>query len=538
MLDTSGCRVLKHTPSSLPCRHPADEHRGNDHAMRISPIRKNTAANFMGQLVSKGLKIVLVPLQINLLGDQAFGLVGFYALILALSAFLDLGLSLTANREVARLKGAADNWVQAVRNLVRTFEIPYWAMGGLIGVFVLSFSDWFSDNWVTAPDLSRESIVFSVSIIGLMVAIRWPIALYRGVLLGLQHQVQANVLSIFLEIMAGVGSVLVILICPFVEALFVWLLIAGVMEIGGHVWYCWRILSDPSLPRARFRLYELKRVWRFAFGVNMAALIGGVLGRTDGLVLSRLLPINYLGYYSIAQRIPPLVGVFTTSLIVATTPSFVSHYEEREVSQMSLLYCRQTRWLSFCATGLAGALAAFSYPILLLWTQSESIAGIAALPFAIVSAATALDVMIGSVNQLSLSCGFTGPAVAVSAVTGTVVAAGTLMFAPSLGIAGAAVAWGASRMIAFVLYPFLVHKRVLLGYAKAWFLYDTLPFFIVGGLCYGCGGLLYHLFAAPIHGMLWIPIMLSACLLYSIAVLMLDLIPDWRQLVRLKPRAI
>lgn len=506
--------------------------------MRPSPIVKNTAANFIGQLVSKGLKIVLVPLQINILGDQAFGLVGFYALILGLSAFLDLGLSLTANREVARLKGVTDNWMQAVRNLVRTFEIPYWAMGGLIGVFVLSFSDWFADNWVTAPDLSRESIVFSVSIIGLMVAIRWPIALYRGVLLGLQYQVQANLLTILLEIMAGVGSVLVILICPLVEAFFIWLLIAGVVEIGGHVWYCWRTLSDARLPRACFHLDELKRLWRFAFGVNTAALIGGVLGRTDSLVLSRLFPINYLGYYSIAQRIPPLVGVFATSLIVATTPSFVSHYEEQEVSQMSHLYCRQTRWLSFCATGLAGALTAFSYPILLLWTQSESVAGIAALPFAIVSAATVLDVMTGSVHQLSLSCGFTGPAIAVSAVTGMVVAAGTLMLAPSLGIIGAAVAWGASRMIGFFLYPFLVHKRVLRGHARAWFLCHTLPFFIVGGLCYGCGGLIYHLLAAPTHRLLWIPIMLGACILYSMIVLAFDLVPDWREMARLKPRAV
>lgn len=503
--------------------------------MLSSPILKNTAANFLGQLISKGLKILLVPLQINMLGDQAFGLVGFYAMIIGLAAFLDLGLSLTANREVARLNSATLNSMQAIRNLVRTFEIPYWAMGVLLGALVLSCAGWFSDNWITAPDVSRETIVFSVSIIGLMLAIRWPISLYRGVLLGLQQQVQANILGISLEILAGVGAVLVIVFYPFVEAFFLWLLVASVAEIGGYVWYCWHVLRDSRLPHACFRLAEFKRLWRFALGVNASALIGGLLGRADGLILSKLFPINYLGYYSIAQRIPPLVGMFSSSLIVATTPSFVSHYEQREISLLTHLYRRQTRWLSFWGTGLGGVLSAFSYPILLLWTQSESIASISALPFAIISAATALDVMSGSVNQLSLSCGFTGPAIAVSTVVGTMVAVGTLMLAPTLGICGAALAWGAARVAAFIVYPLLVHRRILHGHAKTWFLNDTLPLFAIGGVCFGGSGFLYQLFAFPTNSMLWIPAMLAAGLLYVIIVLALDLVPDWRNLMRLRP---
>lgn len=505
--------------------------------MGMTPILKNSAANFLGQLVSKGLKIVLVPLQINILGDQAFGLVGFYALILGLSASLDLGLTVTANREVARLNSATANGMRGLRNLVRTFEIPYWVMGGLLGALVLSCAGWFADNWITAPDLPRKTIVFSVSTIGLMVAIRWPISLYRGVLFGLQHQVQANLLGIGLEILAGVGSVLVIILYPCLEAFFLWLLVAGIAEIAGHVWYCWQVLSDSRLPRACFRLSELKRVWRYALGVNTTLLIGSVLGRADGLILSKLLPISYLGYYSIAQRIPPLIGMFSTSLIVATTPTVVRQYEQGENSQMSHLYRRQTRWLSFLGTGMAGTLAAFSYPILLLWTQSESIASITALPFAIISAATALDAMINPVNQLSLSCGFTGPSIAVSSIASIIVAAGTFALAPGLGICGAALAWGASRMSVFMLYPLLVHRLVLRGYAKAWYLYDTLPLLAVGGLCFGGGGFLYHLFASSTDNMFWIPIMVAAGFLYVAIVLVLDLIPDWRNLARLRPLA-
>lgn len=500
--------------------------------MPRSTIVKNTAANLIGQFVSKGLKILLVPIQINMLGEQAFGLVGFYALVLGLVAFLDLGLSLTVNREVSRLNSARLNDVQAVRILVRTFEIPYWIIGGTLGVIVTSCAGWLSDNWITASDLPRQTIVSSISIIGLMVALRWPVSLYRGVLFGLQHQVQTNLLAITSEVVTGVGSVLIIFLDPRLEAFFLWQLIASFLEIAIYIWYCWRILSDARLPRPYFNFDELKRVWRFALGVNATTLIGSILGRADGLILSKLLPINCLGYYSIAQRIPFFIGMFPASLITATNPSLVDKYERGEYSQLSQLYSRQTRWLTFVGTGLAGALAAFSYPILLLWTQSEQVANNTALAFSIVSALTSLEVSVSSVNQLSLACGFPSPSIVVSGIAGMAVALGTLLLAPTFGIAGAALAWGMARIVMFVLYPLLVHRLILQDGAKKWFLRDTLPLLALGGLCFGCGSFLMQLSGVSYNSLSWIPIMVFSSLLYLCLALALNLIPDWKDLIR------
>ena len=50
---------------------------------------------------------VFVPVYISYLGIEAYGLIGLFATLQAWLSLLDLGLSPTLNREMARLRGGA-----------------------------------------------------------------------------------------------------------------------------------------------------------------------------------------------------------------------------------------------------------------------------------------------------------------------------------------------------------------------------------------------------------------------------------------------
>jgi len=482
-------------------------------------------------LTNKGVRILLVPFQINLLGDQAFGLLGFYALIAGFMAFLDLGLSITANREVARLDLESTDGKHEIQDLVRTFEIPYWMIGLLLGGVLALSANWIADYWIAAPDLSHDTVVFAVRVIGALLAARWPILLYRSILLGLQYQVRANVLGIAVEVLNGVGTLGLLLIRPDVKLFFLWQLLLGIVEILGHVALTWYSVRDRRLARPKFRLHILKRIWRYALGVNTASLLGAVFGRADGLILSKMYPIAFLGYYSIAQRVPPLLGIFPASSIPATTPSLIAQYERGDEREMSRLYHRQMRWLSFICVGMSGALAAFSLPILLIWTQSPSVAEATAVTFALVAIGAALETMTNPVNQLSLACGFTRPPIVVSFVTGIIVAVGTLILAPRLGIAGAALAWCTARIAIYFAFPVLVQRSVLKGEARPWFLGDTLPFLAVATITFGSTKIIHQRVAGSPYDPLWIAFLFLAAGLYVALVLWWNMLPDWRAMI-------
>jgi O-antigen/teichoic acid export membrane protein len=85
------------------------------------------------------MSFAFVPLYIHFLGIEAYGLMGIFATLQAIFGLLDMGLSTTLNREMARLS-VQSHGGQQMRNLVQTLEGGYWAIGMVIGVIVLTLA--------------------------------------------------------------------------------------------------------------------------------------------------------------------------------------------------------------------------------------------------------------------------------------------------------------------------------------------------------------------------------------------------------------
>ncbi len=62
-------------------------------------LKKNIIANYASQLYVTGVGILILPLYIKYMGAEAYGLVGFFTMLQAWFAVLDLGLTPTIGRE-------------------------------------------------------------------------------------------------------------------------------------------------------------------------------------------------------------------------------------------------------------------------------------------------------------------------------------------------------------------------------------------------------------------------------------------------------
>jgi O-antigen/teichoic acid export membrane protein len=65
-------------------------------------LRRNVAANYLGQGWTALMGLAFIPVYIRYLGIEAWGLVGFMAIMQAWLALLDMGLAPTLGREMAR----------------------------------------------------------------------------------------------------------------------------------------------------------------------------------------------------------------------------------------------------------------------------------------------------------------------------------------------------------------------------------------------------------------------------------------------------
>ena len=173
----------------------------------VSVVKKNIIANFGGKAWQAIMSIAFVPLYIKFMGIDAYGLMGMFTSLLAVFGILDMGLSNTLNRELARLS-ILPLHAQEMRDLVRTLEIPYWVISIIIGLGIVGLSGPIAHYWLRSDRLSPEIIKQALMIMGGVIAFRFPVGLYSGGLMGLQKQVLLNFINIFVDTFRGVGSVM------------------------------------------------------------------------------------------------------------------------------------------------------------------------------------------------------------------------------------------------------------------------------------------------------------------------------------------
>ena len=86
--------------------------------------------------------LAFIPVYIQYLGVEAYGLIGFYAVMQAWLTLFDMGITQTLNREMARFSAGAHT-PQSIHDLLRSLEV--------ISVFlavVICFLVWVSSNYI------------------------------------------------------------------------------------------------------------------------------------------------------------------------------------------------------------------------------------------------------------------------------------------------------------------------------------------------------------------------------------------------------
>src|SRR6266851_2393778 len=123
----------------------------------MTTVRANIVANFAGRAWVMLMGIAFVPVYLHLLGIEAYGLIGFFLTLQSVLGIMDLGLSLTLNRELARASNLPDDGLR-MANLLRTMELAYWAMSVAVGLLVVAVAPWIAKNWVNAVTLSGDAV--------------------------------------------------------------------------------------------------------------------------------------------------------------------------------------------------------------------------------------------------------------------------------------------------------------------------------------------------------------------------------------------
>jgi O-antigen/teichoic acid export membrane protein len=440
----------------------------------FSSLKLDLVANLTGSAWTMLLQVACIPLYIKFMGIEAYGLIGFYLMLQAMLNVLDLGLSPTMNREMARYSVQSEKADEA-RDLVRTLEVGYWFIGIMIGVFLVVASPWIATHWIKASNIPVRSIRQSVALMGILALFQWPVSFYQGGLMGLRKQVLFNVLRIIAATVSNGGAVLILwLVSPTIEAFFLWLVATnGVMVI------LWTIFLWKSLPAAtrtpRFDFGLIRNIGRFAAGMSGIATFSLILGQADKVVLSRVLSLTVFGYYTLA-------GVFGAGLVMIVSavfntifPQFSALVAQGDEEATIRLYHKTSQLMSLLILPLTSVLALFSVEVLQLWTRNAMVAHNAGPIATILVLGAAVNALMFLPYTLQLAYGWTSIGLAITISLTIVVVPAMWIMATHYGPIGAAFVFLGLQLINMLVGVPLTHRRLLRHEMMRWFLQDVGP---------------------------------------------------------------
>jgi O-antigen/teichoic acid export membrane protein len=436
-------------------------------------LKKNLVANYLGQGWSALMGIAFVPLYINYLGIEAYGLIGLFAMLLAWLLLLDMGMTPTLVREMARFTGGRQD-ADSIRDLLRSIEIVAVVVAGLIAAGVCLAANWLASSWLQAENLPVPLVARAFAIMGAVAALRFIEGIYRSCIVGLQRQVLFNVITSSMATLRGLGTLAILAwVSPTIQAFFIWqgLLSLATLALMAVATYSCLPCGDRG---GRFSLDALRGVWRFAggmIGINFLALL---LTQIDKILLSKMLSLSEFGYYTLAAVVAGGLCILISPITQAWFPRLSQLHASADHVGMVRTFHQGAQLVTVMLGSAAVVLIVFSQNFLLLWTQDSSLTHHAAPLLSLLALGNMLNGLMWIPYQTQLAHGWTALTVRINIVAVMIIVPAILWVTPRYGAQGAAWAWVGLNAGYVLIGIHFMYRRILPTEKWRWYVQDIL----------------------------------------------------------------
>lgn len=435
-------------------------------------LKRNVIANFVSQAWGALMAVAFVPKYVHHLGIDAYGLIGFFAVLQAWLILLDLGFAQALAREMARWTGTRGSPGSA-RDTLRTVEVLSASTAGAVTALVWGYAPAIASCWLRLGDFPASSAIDGIRLMGLVIGVRLLEGTYRGCAMGLQRQVAVNVISVVVSTLRGAGAWgILVWWDASLGAFFAWQLFATALGAIATARLVYRRI--PSDRAGQFSWSEVGRLRGLAGGLAASAVLMTAIGQVDKAILSRILPIDDFGLFMLASSLASGIPMLAAPVTGAVFPRLCELHARGDDEAFRETFHRSSQVL-VVATGTATAVLA-ACPGLVLTAWSGSI-----IPRAEVEPLLRL-LALGNFTNTAIWMPYSGY-LAHGHVRGLVVLNGLLASAlvpllivltPSCGMFVAPWIWLASNVIYVAVGTPLVLKQVREVETTAWMVRDTL----------------------------------------------------------------
>ena len=444
---------------------------------KMTSIKFNAIANYFGQGYTIVVVLISTPLYLQYLGAEAYGLVGFFMLMQNWLNLLDMGLSATLCRQVSFARGQIFGFKQ-FNNLLRSFEIVFIALAIIIVLAVYFKSNWLAYTWIKANSLDPESISYCISIMGIIIGLRFFSTLYRGGIIGFEDQIWLNKAAGAIASLKYIGALLILAyISNDIELFFEYQLVIAVLEVGILSRRFYYDLPSSTISKKLFKIdwKFFHEILPFSTSITYTSAVQIIVSQFDKLLLSGLLSLKIFGYFSIITIISGGVISLSIPIFTAFQPRITMLAARESMDEMISLYVDMTQIVTWVVFSTAMLIVTYHQEILYSLTGDHRtyIWGGEALQWYVLGSSA---YVMGSC-QYYLQNAFGKLKLYVIGMTLSLIVQAPLIYfvTTKYGAIGASQLWFVFSLIWFFGFTSVVHSKFLPRFHFKWLFRDMLP---------------------------------------------------------------
>lgn len=437
-------------------------------------LKRNILANYVSQIYVTLIGIVMVPMYVRYMGAEAYGLVGFFAMLQAWFQLLDMGLTPTMARETARFNGGATDAL-SLRRLLRAMEGIFIGVAVLGGAAMMAGSGAIAGSWLKVQQLPLIEVQHAIMLMAVIVALRWVCGLYRGAINGFERLVWLSGFNI------AIATARFVLVIPFFmyvgtspTQFFSYQLVLAVIEVVVLIAQTYRLLPQvTAAKRTPWQWAPLRGVLKFSLSIAFTSSVWVLVTQTDKLVLSKLLPLSDYAYFTLAVLVAGGVGVISGPISGALLPRMSKLAAEGDDAGVIRLYRNATQLVGVIAIPAALVLAFFAEQVLWAWTGDAGIARKAAPVLALYALGNGILALGAFPYYLQFAKGDLRLHMIGNGLFVVLLIPALIWSTLQYGVIGAGWAWLGANAVYFLAWVPKVHARFVQGLHIQWLLRDV-----------------------------------------------------------------
>ncbi len=359
-------------------------------------LAKNVLWNIIGMLAPLLVAIITIPILINSIGTEKFGVLSIIWMVIGYFSLFDLGLGRTLTKLIAQKLGQQRVTEQDIARLTWT-TLALMMVLSIMGALVVYFlTPWLVYDLLKLPSAMQSEVSSAFRFLALSIPLVIMTTAFRGILEAYQYFSWVNIIRLPMGIFTFLGPVLVLPFSHSLEMIVIVLLIGRAVSFLAHVVVCLKLL--PVLKGERqFVMSLVPYLLSFGGWMSVTNVIGPLMVYLDRFIIGAVLTMSAVAYYTTPYEMVTKLWLIPGVVLPVLFPAF-SMAEQVSKAKLVRLYFQGMLFIVASIFPLSLLISLFAYDGLALWLNAE-FAGHSSRVLQLL----ALGVFINSFAQVSFS---------------------------------------------------------------------------------------------------------------------------------------